>query len=62
MYQLHQALNRENNDSLWLWILGMTDLQVHNRSGTYSFEPDMADCFNEVQRLNPNIYNKQDDQ
>jgi CDC45-like protein len=58
MYQLQQALNRESNDSLWLWILGMTDLIVHNRSGSYSFEGDMLECSNEVQRLNPHIYNR----
>jgi len=61
MYQLHQSLNRENNDSLWLWILGMTDLLVHQRSGSYSFDNDMIDCNQEVQRLNPHIYNRQDD-
>jgi CDC45-like protein len=62
MYQLQQALNRESNDSLWLWILGMTDLIVHNRSGSHSFQEDMLECSNEVQRLNPNIYNRDDDQ
>ena len=39
----------------------MTDLIVHNRSGSYSFDGDMMECSNEVQRLNPHIYNKQDD-
>jgi len=50
-------LNRENNDSLWLWILGMTDLIVHQRSGSYSFDQDVMECSNEVLRLNPNINN-----
>ncbi len=39
----------------------MTDLTVHQRSGSYSFDNDMIDCGNEVMRLNPNIYSKQDD-
>lgn len=25
MYQVCLALNKESNDSLWLWIVGMTD-------------------------------------
>ena len=61
MYKLHQSLNKENNDSLWLWILGMTDLLVHQRSGSYSFDNDMIDCNQEVHRLNPHIYSRQDD-
>jgi len=40
----------------------MTDLTVHARSGSYSFDNAMIDCANEVQRLNPHIYNRQDDQ
>jgi hypothetical protein len=39
----------------------MTDLQVHARSGIYSFDQDVLDCSNEVQRLNPHIYNKTDE-
>lgn len=62
MYQLYQALNRSNNDSLWLWILGMTDLIVHQRQTLSSLDNDMLDCGNEVIRLNPNIYNRQDEQ
>ena len=62
MYRLHQELNRENNDSLWHWIIAMTDLQVHQRSGIHELDQDMIDCTGEVHRLNPNIYNRQDDQ
>lgn len=62
MYQLYLALNRSNNDALWLWILGMTDLIVHQRQTMNSLDNDMLDCGNEVIRLNPNIYNRLDDQ
>jgi hypothetical protein len=31
-------MNRESNDALWLWILGMTDLLVHSRAGKYQFD------------------------
>ena len=58
MYSLHQELNRENNDSLWYWIIAMTDLQVHQRSGIHELDQDMIDCTGEVHRLNPNIYNR----
>lgn len=33
----------------------MTDLMVHNRSGTHSMDQDMMECATEVQRLNPNL-------
>lgn len=62
LYQLAQQLNRESNDMLWLWILGMTDLVIHARSNHYSFDSDIIDCSNEVQRLNPHIYNKHDNE
>ena len=35
----------------------MTDLIVHQRSGSYSFDQDVMECSNEVLRLNPNINN-----
>jgi len=39
----------------------MTDIIVHQRSGAHSIEHERDECFNEVQRLNPSFYNKQDD-
>jgi hypothetical protein len=56
-----QALNRETKEMLWLWILGMTDLIIHCRSGTYEHQEDIILCNDEVQRLNPHIYNARDD-
>ena len=40
----------------------MTDIVVHSRSGAHSVDQDQTECFNEVQRLNPSIYNRQDDE
>ncbi len=40
----------------------MTDLTVHVRSGSHILEDDFLECNNEVQRLNPHIYNRQDNQ
>lgn len=60
-------MNKESNDFLWLWILGMTDLIIHAKAGTggstssHSLDQDLLEITNEVQRLNPHIYNKQDD-
>lgn len=39
----------------------MTDLIVHQRSGSYSFDQDMMEASNEVSRLNPNISNNRSD-
>lgn len=39
----------------------MTDLIVHQRSGSYSFDQDVMECSNEVLRLNPNINNNRSD-
>jgi hypothetical protein len=45
---------------LWYWIIGITDLIIHNKSGTYDYDDDIERCNDEVQRLNPHIYNKRE--
>lgn len=45
---------------LWCWILGMTDQIIHGKCGTYDYDDDIPKCNDEVQRLNPHIYNNQD--
>jgi len=37
---------------LWYWILGMTDMIVHNRLPSFQYSDDLALCNVEVQRLN----------
>lgn len=61
MYNLCSNLNRDSKDMLWYWIVGMTDLIVHNKCGTYDYDEDMEKCNDEVTRLNPHIYNKRDE-
>ena len=61
MYQLCSNLNKDSRDMLWYRIIGMTDLIIHCKSGTYDYDDDIAHCNDEVTRLNPNIYNKIDD-
>lgn len=43
---------------LWWWIVGMTDLRVHYKHALDGLDEDMAICDDEVQRMNPNIYNR----
>ncbi|CDW74860.1 cdc45 domain containing protein [Stylonychia lemnae] len=57
MYQVSQSLNRETREMLWLWIVGMTDLIIHYKQSSYNYSEDELLCDEEVQRLNPNIYN-----
>lgn len=61
MYQVCQSLNRESKEMLWWWIVGMTDLRVHYKHALDGLDEDMAFCDDEVQRMNPNIYNNYDD-
>jgi hypothetical protein len=58
MYELSTSLNKNDNDMLWLAIVGMTDLIVHSKLGTYDQDDDNDRFNDEVQRLNPNIYFK----
>ncbi len=45
---------------LWWWIVGMADLIIHQKSGTYDYDEDIFKCNDEVQRLNPHIYTNMD--
>jgi hypothetical protein len=38
----------------------MSDLIIHNKTGTYDYDDDITRCNDEVQRLNPHIYNNQE--
>lgn len=62
MYSLAQQLNRENNDYLWLWILGITDQLIHNRISHNQYGLFISDCYNEVLRLNANEENEDDEE
>jgi CDC45-like protein len=48
MYSLCQQLNRETRELLWCWIVGMSDLIVNSRSGTYDYDDDISKCNDEV--------------
>lgn len=62
IYNLCTQLNKENKDMLWWWIVGMTDLIIHNKMGVFDQDEDIGKCNDEVQRLNPHIYNNLDAQ
>jgi hypothetical protein len=52
---------RETKDMLWYWIIGMSDLIIHSKSGTYDYDDDISSCNDEVQRLNPHVYTNQEE-
>jgi hypothetical protein len=35
MYNMCAQMNKEDKDMLWCWIVGMTDLIVNAKTGTY---------------------------
>jgi len=57
IYEMCLQMNRESKDMLWLRILGATDQVIHSKCGTYDYDDDVMKCIEEVQRLNPHIYN-----
>ena len=52
-YQLSSQLNRATKDMLWWWIMGLTDLIVHCRSGDLEYSEEIKKCNSEVAKLHP---------
>jgi hypothetical protein len=50
-------LNREGKDNLWLSIVGHSDQEIHERRTEAELAYDKAFFTGEVHRLNPEIYN-----
>ncbi|EPX73193.1 DNA replication pre-initiation complex subunit Cdc45 [Schizosaccharomyces octosporus yFS286] len=53
LYSLGSMLGREDNDMLWLAIIGLTSLEVHCRSSKKYFDRSYNLLKDEVNRLNP---------
>jgi cell division control protein 45 len=51
-YQLSAQLNRNNKDSLWWWIVGLSTLQLHNKAAEIDNDEIMS-CNDEVVKLHP---------
>jgi hypothetical protein len=52
MYGLARQLNKENNDLLWLWILGLSEQLVYNKITPLQYESFVDECQKEVLRFN----------
>ena len=44
---------------LWQWIVGLTDLMVHCKSGELEYSEENAQCNDEVTKLHPSKHNQQ---
>jgi cell division control protein 45 len=51
-YELAQQLNKDRNDTLWLCILGLTDLYIHQQIGSDLYREHVEDLEDEVRRKN----------
>lgn len=52
LYKLSQQLNKENNDFLWFWILGVTDQFISYKINQNTYEQHSSELQREVMRLN----------
>ncbi len=58
-YNLAQQLNRSNKDMLWWWIVGLADIQLHQKSAELEHTEEIGKCNDEVFRLHPVKLNNQ---
>ena len=47
-------MNRETKDLLWMWIIGLSDIIIHCKSGQLDYTDEVLRCNDEVLRLHPN--------
>ena len=52
MYEMSQQLNRESNEFLWLWIIGLTYQYLHLKITQIQYQEMLSECQREVIRLN----------
>ena len=57
-YNLSQQLNRSNKDMLWWWILGLADIQLHQKSAELEHSEEIGRCNDEVFKLHPSKQNE----
>lgn len=58
-YQLGSQLNKSNKDMLWYWIVGLTDLQLHQKSEDQKYSEEIQECNDEVFKLHPIKHNQE---
>lgn len=58
-YELSKQLNRNNKELLWYWIIGLSNLMVHQKIGQMEYDEEVQLCNEEVVRLHPSEHNKE---
>ena len=59
LYELSKQLNRNNKQLLWFWIVGLSNLMVHQKIGQMEYDEEIQLCNEEVCRLHPSEHNKE---
>lgn len=58
-YELSKQLNRNNKELLWYWIIGMSNLIIHERVGEFEYTEEVRQCNEEVLRMHPSMSNQE---
>lgn len=56
-YQLSSQLNKNSKDMLWMWIVGLASLQLHQKSKEFQNE-EIHQCNDEVFKMHPIKHNE----
>lgn len=56
-YELSKQLNRNSKDLLWYWIIGLSNLIVHQKVGEMEYNDEVHMCNDEVCRMHPSQSN-----
>lgn len=57
LYELSKQLNRNSKDLLWYWIIGLSNLIVHQKIGEMEYNEEVQLCNEEVCRMHPSQAN-----
>lgn len=50
---MSMQLNKNNKDLLWLWIIGLSNMIVHQKIGEMEYNEEVQMCNEEVYRMHP---------
>ena len=53
-----RQMNREDNTMLWMWLVGVADQLIHNRSDRSQYERTIGECQTEVIKLNQDSFSE----
>ena len=57
-YSMARQMNREDNTMLWMWLVGVADQLIHNRSDRSQYERTIGECQTEVIKLNQDAFSE----